>query len=74
MRLLSMTNELADSFLTGPQVNERYNISAMTRWRWERNPQLAFPAPMKINNRSYWKRSALDLWERDRASKSAKAA
>jgi predicted DNA-binding transcriptional regulator AlpA len=69
-----MTADNEDSYLTGPQVNRRFSISAMTRWRWERNKQLAFPAPIKINGRSYWKRSALDLWERDRASKSAKAA
>lgn len=69
-----MTTDHEDSYLTGPQVNRRYSISSMTRWRWERNTQLAFPAPIKINNRSYWKRSALDLWERDRASKSATAA
>jgi hypothetical protein len=58
-----------DSYLTGPMLNKRFNISAMTRWRWQRNPSLAFPSPMKVNNRSYWKISALDLWEGNRPSK-----
>jgi hypothetical protein len=62
-----------DSYLTGPMVNKRYNITSMTRWRWERSPHLAFPAPMKVNNRSYWKRSALDLWESNRPSKLARS-
>lgn len=69
-----MTNDHADSYLTGPQVNKRFSISAMTRWRWERNPKLSFPVPIKINNRSYWKHSALDVWERDRELKSNKIA
>jgi predicted DNA-binding transcriptional regulator AlpA len=68
-----MTTDHIDSYLTGPMVNERFNISSMTRWRWERNPQLAFPAPMKINNRSYWRLAALQIWENNRPSKSATA-
>jgi predicted DNA-binding transcriptional regulator AlpA len=68
------TTDPTDSYLTGPQVNERYSISAMTRWRWEKNPQLAFPAPLKINNRSYWQLASLQLWERNRASKTVEAA
>lgn len=68
-----MTNDQGDSYLTGPMVNKRFNISAMTRWRWERNPQLAFPTPIKINTRSYWQLAALQLWESNRPSKSVAA-
>ncbi len=52
-----------DSYLTGPQVNKRFSISAMTRWRWERDANLGFPAPLRIKNRSYWKLTALESWE-----------
>jgi predicted DNA-binding transcriptional regulator AlpA len=67
-----MTTDQNDSYLTGPQVDKRFSISAMTRWRWQRNPHLSFPVPIKINNRCYWKHSALDLWERGRELKSSK--
>jgi predicted DNA-binding transcriptional regulator AlpA len=68
-----MTNDQSDSYLTGPMVNKRFNISAMTRWRWERDPRLSFPPPLKINNRSYWQLAALQLWESNRPSKSVAA-
>jgi hypothetical protein len=55
------------SWLTGVQVNERYSISPMTRYRWERDPQLDFPDPMKINRRSFWALSDLKIWESKRA-------
>jgi predicted DNA-binding transcriptional regulator AlpA len=63
-----MMNDHADSYLTGPMVNKRYNISAMTRWRWERSRELGFPAPLKINNRNYWLLEALQLWEGERSA------
>jgi predicted DNA-binding transcriptional regulator AlpA len=69
-----MTTDRADSYLTGPQVNKRFNISAMTRWRWERDPKLAFPAPLKINNRSYWQIESLQLWELNRKGSKSVAA
>jgi|SRR5215207_3314686 len=56
-----------DLFLTGPKVDARYGISAMTRWRWERNPNLTFPSPITINGRKLWKLSDLKAWERLRA-------
>jgi predicted DNA-binding transcriptional regulator AlpA len=55
-----------DSYLTGPMVNKRYNISSMTRWRWEKNRELAFPPPIKINNRGYWRLETLQVWESER--------
>lgn len=54
------------SWLTGVQVNQRYSISPMTRYRWERDPTLAFPDAMKINRRSFWSLAALELWEHGR--------
>jgi hypothetical protein len=54
------------SWLTGTQVNARYSISPMTRYRWERSPDLAFPAAMKINRRKFWQLSVLEIWERTR--------
>lgn len=55
-------------FIPDPQVAERYGISAMTLWRWDRNPALKFPAPIRINNRKYRDETALVAWERQRTA------
>ena len=60
-----------DPWLTGSQVNKRYSISPMTRYRWERDPELAFPDAMKINRRSFWSLAALQLWEHGRQTSPA---
>jgi predicted DNA-binding transcriptional regulator AlpA len=57
-----------ECFLTGPKIDARYGISAMTRWRWQRDSRLGFPAPMKINGRKLWRLSDLEFWERSRMS------
>lgn len=56
-----------NQFLSGPRVEARYGISAMTRWRWERNEALQFPVPIQINGRKLWRLSDLERWERARA-------
>ena len=53
-------------FLTGPQVRERYGISAMTLWRWQRDPRLCFPGPIEIHGRKRWRESDLANWEGER--------
>jgi predicted DNA-binding transcriptional regulator AlpA len=64
----------SNAFLTGRKVQARYGISGMTRWRWERNPSLAFPQPIIINGRKLWKLIDLEAWERSRAVASAEPA
>jgi hypothetical protein len=59
---------MEDQWLGGPMVDRRYNITPMTRWRWERNGELGFPKPLVINRRKYWSRRALEEWERSRAA------
>jgi hypothetical protein len=66
-----MTTKTDISWLTGTQVNDRYSISPMTRYRWERDPTLDFPTAMKINRRKFWQLSVLETWERSRASAAA---
>jgi hypothetical protein len=66
-----MTTNSDISWLTGTQVNARYSISPMTRYRWERDPDLAFPTAMKINRRKFWQQAALEIWERSRTLASA---
>lgn len=59
------------TFLTGPQVLARYQISHVTRWRWTRDAELAFPQPMKINRLLYWRLADLEEWEKAQAAKVA---
>jgi hypothetical protein len=53
-----------DRLVPDPQVQWRYGVSGMTLWRWDHNPQLKFPAPIRINGRKYRRLSDLIAWER----------
>jgi predicted DNA-binding transcriptional regulator AlpA len=68
-----MTTNRDTSWLTGVEVNERYGISPMTRYRWERDPDLAFPECMKIKRRSFWSLADLQIWESKRVTRSSAA-
>jgi len=59
------------TFLTGPQVQNRYQKSHVTIWRWIRDSELAFPQPLKINRLNYWRLSDLEAWEQATAQNSA---
>lgn len=61
-----------DRYLSGPRVDERYDISPMTRSRWQRDPNLDFPKPIVTNGRKRWRLSDLENWERARASSTKK--
>lgn len=48
--------------------------SAMTIWRWQRDPRVNFPPPdITINGRNYWRRSTIRKWQRDMAARSEKS-
>lgn len=49
--------------LSGPEVQVRYRRSHVTIWRWTRDPNLGFPAPLRINGYKYWRFSDLEAWE-----------
>jgi hypothetical protein len=59
-----------ETFLPSRQVLARFSVSSMTLHRWCRDEKLAFPVPVYINNRRYWRLSELALWERARIAKS----
>lgn len=56
------SNEVS-TFLTGPQVQARYQKSHVSIWRWMKDEALGFPAPIKINRLNYWKLADLEAWE-----------
>ena len=51
------------TFITGPQVQARYQKSHVTIWRWVNNAELKFPQPIQINRLNYWRLSDLEAWE-----------
>ena len=50
------------TFLTGPQVQARYQKSHVTIWRWVKDANLAFPQPIQINRLNYWRLTDLGAW------------
>ena len=61
--------DVTPNFLPTKNVLRRYDgISAMTLWRWERDPVLPFPAPLVINRRKFYELHKIEAWERARAA------
>lgn len=56
-------------FLTGPQVQRRYQKSHVSIWRWIQDDSLGFPAPLKIHRLNYWRLAELEAWEAARQAK-----
>jgi hypothetical protein len=49
-----------DTLVPDPVVWREFNISSMTGWRWTRDPDLGFPPPVKIRNRCFRSRRAIE--------------
>ncbi len=64
----------ANSLISGPRLARRYGVSPMTVWRWQQDPDLGFPQPLKIMRRNYWHAAEIEQWERARARASRSAA
>lgn len=60
-------------WLGGTQTAVYLGVTAMTIWRWQRDPKLAFPAATIIHSRKYWSRSDIDAWMRRIATGKASA-
>jgi len=61
-------------YLPDPQVAKRYGVSSMTLWRWDHDPHISFPKPIRINRRKYRDEAELEAWERSRAAQVEAAA
>ena len=55
-------------WLGGAQTAAYLGVTAMTIWRWERDPKLAFPASTVIHGRKYRSRDDIDGWMRRMAA------
>ncbi|MEY8840377.1 helix-turn-helix transcriptional regulator [Cribrihabitans sp. XS_ASV171] len=50
-------------FISSSQVQARYNISRSSLYRWQENPEIRFPAPLKIGHRILWRETDLDAFD-----------
>jgi hypothetical protein len=49
-----------DEFVPDPQIQREFGVSAMTLWRWDRDPALMFPPAVKIRGRNFRSRRQLE--------------
>ena len=56
------------TYLTGPQVRDRYQVTYVTIWRWMHDPKMGFPKPLKFNKRNRFALDEIEAFERKRAS------
>ncbi len=61
-----MSQPNSKRYLPGPKVATRYDVTDMSIYRWERDPRLNFPAPIRIGRRKFWDEDELEAWERAR--------
>jgi predicted DNA-binding transcriptional regulator AlpA len=52
-----------DEFVPDPQVARELGVSLMTLWRYDHDPDLNFPPAVKIRNKNYRSRLALEAWK-----------
>ncbi|MGO8839717.1 MAG: DNA-binding protein [Methyloceanibacter sp.] len=55
-------------YLPAKIVRIRYGVCGRTLARWEENPKLGFPQPIRINKNRFWRLEDLVNWERARAA------
>jgi predicted DNA-binding transcriptional regulator AlpA len=59
-------------YLPTKAVLERYSITEMSLWRWERDPKVGFPAPHRFGTaRKFYDLQEIEAWERRRAADSS---
>lgn len=52
--------EIDDNLVPDPVVAKELNVTTMTLWRWTNDAELGFPKPIKIRERNYRSRRALE--------------
>jgi hypothetical protein len=59
-RALPATTTNPDELVPDPVVWREFGISIMTGWRWTQDQELGFPPPVKIRNRCFRSRRAIE--------------
>ena len=50
-------------YISAKDVMNRFGVSVMTLWRWERDESLGFPAPVRIGRTKFYIAEEVDAWE-----------
>jgi hypothetical protein len=61
-----LPNTSFGEFVPDPQVIREFGITAMSLWRWDRDPvlkQMGWPAPVRIRKRKFRPRRALEAFK-----------
>ncbi|MGO9682388.1 MAG: hypothetical protein ACLPTZ_07340 [Beijerinckiaceae bacterium] len=53
-----------DELVPDPQILREFGICAMTLWRWDRDPALGFPPPIRIRGRKFRSRRQAEAFKR----------
>jgi predicted DNA-binding transcriptional regulator AlpA len=53
-------------WLRNSELSRYLGVSAMTLWRWKRDPALNFPSPSVVNDIEYTSVDHVDKWMRQR--------
>ncbi len=52
------------TYIPGPKVRTRYNVTDMTIYRWLNDEDMDFPRPYYFGRFRYWLLAELEAWER----------
>ena len=66
-----------DHFVPDNVVAQEFHVTLMTIWRWDRRPGMAalgWPAKLKIGERNYRNRSAVEAFKHNLLQRAAEAA
>lgn len=50
-------------YCSSKDVQARYKISRSSLYRWQDDPEVGFPVPVKIGHRILWRDSDLDAFD-----------
>jgi hypothetical protein len=59
-----LSDEEVGELVPDPQVCREFQITSMTLWRWDHDPELKFPPPVRIRKRKFRHRGALEDFKR----------
>jgi predicted DNA-binding transcriptional regulator AlpA len=51
-----------DRYMPASAVRTLCGVTDMTLWRWLNDPATAFPQPIKIRRRRYWREGEIREW------------
>jgi hypothetical protein len=72
MAKANISNPSDDELVPDPQVAQEYGVGLRTLHRWDQDPKLKFPKPIRIKKRKYRRRKQLKSWDSQLADKARK--